>query len=213
MNETVFATHSDLKVLAECHGKAFPKALSTAMGRNYVEKMLEWYIIDTRGFIFFVKGEDGSCIGYCGGIKVESLDKDGSASSMIQHSYSSAVKAMLMQPWLFIHPEFLKKYKLAFRNIYKRIVKRHNKINTIETKSIQPHVGLVVIGVNPEFAGKGYGSKLLATFEQHAKSLGFKKMTLTVKTDNQIAIRSYLRNGWYTSAVSRNSVGMEKQLQ
>lgn len=215
MDKILFASQSDLKILAECHRKAFPKALSTAMGTHYVEKMLEWYLIDERGFLFFLKGEGNSCIGYCGGIKVEGLGRDGSASSMIQHSYSSAVQAMLKRPWLFIHPEFLKKYKLALRNILKRFsTKKPAKVTTVtSSKPIEPYVGLVVIGVDPKFMGKGYGSKLLVEFERHAAFLGFKKISLTVKTDNQIAIRSYLRNGWITTSVSGNSTAMHKMIQ
>lgn len=177
--------------------------------------MLEWYLVDDRGFLFFLKGEDESCIGYCGGIKVESLDKVGSASSMIQHSYTSAMRAMLTRPWLFLHPEFLKKYKLAFRNIRKRFLKKENRMQQVvkEVKPMQPHVGLVVIGIDPKYLGKGYGSKLLIEFEKLAGNFGFKKVSLTVKTDNKVAIRSYLLNGWITASVSGNATSMYKLIE
>jgi len=41
---------------------------------------------------------------------------------------------------------------------------------------------------------------------------GFKKMILTVKTDNQKAIRSYSRNGWFASRAVGKSTLMEKRL-
>jgi len=213
MAEIRTAKHEDLIKIAKCHQKAFPNALSSAMGVTYLVKMLEWYLVDDRGFLFFLKGEDNSCIGYCGGIKIEVLGRDGSASSMIQHSYSSAVQAMLTRPWLFIHPEFLKKYKLAFRNFRKRFSKRKpTETNPAGVKPINPHVGLVVIGVDPKFIGKGYGSELLVEFEQHAKTLGFKKMMLTVRTDNTNAIKSYKRNGWLITKVEGASTSLEKIL-
>ena len=208
----ITATHKDLPGLAQCHRAAFPKTLSTAMGQHYVEKMLEWYLVDERGFLFYLKGEDQLCIGYCGGIKVEVVGKDGSASSMIQHSYAAAVRAMMTRPWLFFHPEFLKKYRLAIRNIGKRFSKKtsHTQQNAGVLKSIEPHIGLVVIGVDPKFIGKGYGSKLLIEFEKRAVNFGFKKIALTVKTDNDVAIRSYLKNGWITTSVTGKATAMHK---
>ncbi|HEU5290298.1 MAG TPA: GNAT family N-acetyltransferase, partial [Cyclobacteriaceae bacterium] len=75
-----------------------------------------------------------------------------------------------------------------------------------------PHTGLIVIGVDPAVQGKGYGSQLLQEFERVSRGLNFKKMMLTVRTQNEQAIRSYLRNGWETTKVEGASTTMEKQL-
>ena len=87
MTQLVAATYQDLPRLAQCHRTAFPKTLSTAMGQRYVEKMLEWYLVDERAFIFILE-HDGQCVGYCGGLKFDGTARVGSASSMIQHSYN-----------------------------------------------------------------------------------------------------------------------------
>lgn len=214
MSNIVTPTNQDLLRLAQCHRSAFPQALSTAMGQVYVEKMLEWYLVDDRAFIFLVE-EEGKCVGYCGGLKYEGIAKVGSASSMIQHSYDLAVKTFLKKPWLFFHPEFLPKYALAWRNVKRRFKKMMGiKEQPIVLTGLQhePHAGLVVIGVDKEAQGKGYGSLMLQEFERVSINLGFKKMMLTVRSDNQQAIRSYLRNGWLTVKVEGNSTSMEKRL-
>lgn len=214
MTKIIKATFEDLPRLARCHRAAFPKALSTAMGYKYVEKMLEWYLVDDRAFIFLLE-EDGQCIGYCGGLKFDGTPM-GSASSMIQHSYDLAVKTFLRRPWLFFHPEFFSKYRLAARNVMKRLkkivgVKEDNRIVNLAERP-EAHTGLIVIGVDPRSQGKGYGSLLLQEFEKVSAVLNFNKMMLTVRTNNEQAIRSYLRNGWKIANVEGVSTSMEKHL-
>lgn len=216
MHKFIKPTHQDLPRLAQCHRAAFPNTLSTAMGSRYVEKMLEWYLIDARAFIFLIE-EEGRCVGYCGGLKFDGTQRVGSASSMIQHSYDQAVKTFITQPWLLFHPEFISKYKLAAKNVWRRISKKlgiAREIKPLKNEQLpEPHTGLIVIGVDPVVQGKGYGSLLLQEFERVSRELGFKKMMLTVRTDNMQAIRSYQRNGWQTTEVQAKSTSMEKLVQ
>jgi len=203
--------HADLVRIAQCHRKAFPDTLSTAMGQAYVEKMLEWYLVDDRAFIFFLE-ESGKCIGYCGGLKYDGKSPVGSASSMIQHSYHAAVSAMLRKPWLFVHPEFLKKYRLAFKNLWRRMLSSvglPKKIASVSS-TIPPHTGLIVIGVDPAHQGKGYGGMMLSEFERLSNKFGYYHLMLTVRTNNEQAIKSYQRNGWSITQSGKGSTTMEK---
>lgn len=215
MTRIVDATFQDLTRLAQCHRAAFPNALSSVMGQQYVEKMLEWYLVDDRAFIFFVE-EDHQCVGYCGGFKFDGTERVGSASSMIQHSYHQAVRTFLTRPWLFFHPEFIPKYKLAAKNVWRRLKSILGITEKIKPKPRElppPHTGLIVIGVHPGVQGKGYGSLLLQEFERVSISLGYKMMMLTVRTDNHQAIKSYLRNGWKITQVEGKSSTLEKHVE
>lgn len=212
MPEIIKAKPEHLTRIAKCHQHAFPKSLSSAMGVTYLSKMFDWYLVDSRAFLFFIS-QNEVCVGYCGGLKFDGTARVGSASSMIQHSFNMAVKTFLMKPWLFFHPEFLPKYKLASKNVLKRIkfilgIKEQSK--PLNVDEAEPHTGLIVIGVDPNVQGKGYGSQLLQEFERVSKNLGFVKMMLTVRTDNHQAIKSYLRNGWNAVKVEANSTTMEK---
>lgn len=204
-------THTDLPLLARCHRKSFPKALSTAMGQAYVEKMLEWYIVDEHAFIFYLK-LGNTCIGYCGGLLVDGQYVKGSASSMIQHSFNQAVKAILVRPWLLLHSEFLSKYRLVVKNIFRRMKKpRRLGKQKVALKTV-PHTGLIVIGVDPAYQGKGYGSILLAEFENQSKLRKYSHMMLTVLQSNKAAIESYRRNGWEITRQEGNALVMEKSI-
>ncbi len=216
MNSTEIITTpalTDLPLLARCHRKSFPRALSTAMGQAYVEKMLEWYIVDEHAFLFYLK-MGNACIGYCGGLLVDGQRVKGSASSMIQHSFNKAMVSILSRPWLLFHAEFLKKYRLILKNVWRRInrsFRGHEKKRDVDVNT-PSHTGLIVIGVDPAFQGKGYGSMLLVEFENQSKLRKYSHMMLTVLQSNKAAIESYRRNGWEITRQEGNALVMEKSI-
>ncbi len=181
------------------------------MGVTYLMKMLEWYLVDNRAFLFYID-ENKKCVGYCGGLKHDGKVQFGSASSMIQHSFNAAVKAMLTHPWLLVHPEFISKYRLTIKNIWKRIARNKSTNPAIISNPVAPHTGLIVIGVDPAYQGKGYGSELLQEFEKVSLQMGFHTFMLTVKSENAQAIKSYQRNGWHVVSNDGKSVAMNKDI-
>ncbi len=200
-----------LPAIAACHRKAFPRALSSAMGQSYVEKMLEWYLVEPRAFLFFFE-DNGSCVGYCGGLLVDGKTAVGSASSMIQYSFNAAVRAIVSRPWLLMHVEFRKKYRLAFKNVWRKgraWLGAPAKPST-PSVNVRPHTGLIVIGVDPGRQGEGIGSQLLIEFERQSFLRGYRHMMLTVKSDNKTAISAYSRNGWTVTIEAHGSTMMEK---
>lgn len=201
----------DIKLIAHCHRKAFPRALSSLMGLTYCKKMLEWYVRDERAFIFYLK-KNNQCIGYCGGLIVDGIHPSGSASSMIQYSFNEAVMAMIKRPWLFLHPEFVRKYRLVIKNVWRRILKAflNYREQPKRVQKITPHAGLIVIGVDPDYQGKGFGTLLLQEFERQAALRGYKRFMLTVLKTNKRAITSYERNGWVIIKTDGLSLSMEK---
>ncbi|MEQ8360301.1 MAG: GNAT family N-acetyltransferase [Cytophagales bacterium] len=201
----------NLLELAICHKQAFPKSLSSRMGKNYLCKMLEWYMVSPKAFIFHLV-VDNEVVGYCGGIVVDGELAIGSASAMTQHSFNSAVKSILLRPWLLFHGELLKKYSFVLRNLFYRFKKPEISEAEKSEKKLDPYTGLVVIGVNQKFHGIGYGSFLLQEFEKRTINLSLKKMMLSVKSDNEKAIKSYLRNGWKKAKLDSGSLQMVKYI-
>lgn len=209
MVEVKFAKEEDIRRIAFCHQVAFPNALSSSLGIEYVSTMLRWYLSSESTFLLHIEDE-GRCLGYCGGM-VKTVWGVGSASSMAQYSFNAALKGLCRKPWLVFHPELRIKYKFLISNVYNRFF-RKQKLKGDPSIKFEPYTGLVVIGVDPRYQGKGYGSMLLEEFEKITRQKGFRKMVLSVLTSNTQAITSYTRNGWIISKVDVKSTNMEKVL-
>jgi len=206
---------SDLDALVHCHEKAFPDALSTKLGHKFCSRMLSWYIESDRGVMFHLQPEN-EIIGYVGGILVRSPGLPGSATSITQHSFNAFIRAFILRPWLFFHPENLKRFSFIRRNIRLKIGSHRKKTNLPAQPVPQnfiPSMGLVVIGLSPKHQGKGFGSVLLREFEGRARKEGFKKINLSVKNSNFQAIAAYKKNGWEIDREGEKELSMFKILE
>ncbi|MFN4299831.1 MAG: GNAT family N-acetyltransferase [Thermaurantimonas sp.] len=208
---------SHLPSLARCHAAAFPHSLSTALGQRYVAKMLSWYLSSDKTFIFHIEDEHGQCAGYCGGIVSDGTLGTGSASGMAQHTFTAAIWAFLTHPWVLFHPEVRAKWPLLWKNILMKLGLRrrvHFSPEQKEKMAREPQVGLVVIGVDPKYQGKGYGSLLLKEFERKAvEEFGIRNLQLSVLADNHKAIKAYERNGWKKHSIHGKSLSMIKKVE
>lgn len=215
MAEVKTSTQSDLKKIAECHRSAFPGSLSSAMGISYLVRMIGWYLSGKNRMLFHVE-DGGKVIGYCGGMIDDGTESMGSASGMIQFTFNDAVKAIALRPWLLFHSEMHSKYGLIIKNVKRRFgigKKKTGKSSTAKPGPVaEPLAGLVVIGVAKEFMGRGYGSLLLKEFESRARAAGIKKLGLSVRKENEQAIKSYARNGWVITKENPQSYEMEKNV-
>ena len=208
-----YAKESDLAKIAKVHMKAFPHSFSTKLGHAYCLKMLEWFITSNKSFLFFTEDENGLVDGFCGGIVSDGSLNTGSATSMVQHSFNKAIFSLILRPWLLFHPEILEKNKFIiknFKNKFFRKVDKGEKQKNMEKQA--PSVGLVAIGVLPQVMGKGVSTLLFSEFENKAISLNVSEVYLTVKSDNERAIKAYLKRGWKKEALNGNSLKMYKKL-
>lgn len=203
---------SDLPGIVRCHKRAFPRALSSVQGDRFISKMMEWYISSDRGVLFHIE-EGGRIIGYCGGIITLQPGLHGAVSSISQYAFSEFVQSYLRKPWLLFHPENLKKSNYIFRNIlYKLGMSKPKKAGAASQSNFESFMGLVVIGLDPDFQGKGLGSILLQEFEKLARERGVHHVQLSVISTNLQAIKSYQKNGWIISAKGEKSLQLKKVL-
>jgi len=206
------STYDDLKKIASCHRKAFPKSYSSKLGQVYCEKMLEWFISNKNNFLFHIEKEE-QCIGYLGGVTINDYKSAGPSAAMMRYSFNRAIQSLIFRPWLIFHPEIFKNFSYLKTNIFKKIglIKVYNsKENTIK---VNPYAGLLVIGVDPKYHKKGYGSILQKEFERKANEMNFSTLELSVKAQNKGAIRSYERNGWEILRASENHIRMVKNIE
>jgi len=209
-----YSNKNDLEGIARCHMKAFPSSLSSSLGLNYAARMISFYLADDRGVLFHVEDEN-EITGYCGGLMSRVPGRHGSATSMTQHTFRSLVLNLLIRPWLIFHHEIRSNIPLITKNLKLRFTGRTSD-NAVpqpgRNQEFTPSMGLVVIGVSPDFRGKGHGSLLLKEFESRARKEGFKKITLSVRKENNQAITAYKRNGWLVSREGPSELYMYKEL-
>ncbi len=204
---------ADLIKIAQCHKIAFPHTLSSKMGSLFIKKMLSWYIVDQRGILFHVS-ENNQIIGYCGGIIIKEAGLPGAASSITQHSFKVFILSFLLRPWLIFHKENRSRFSFIKKNLFVKLgfAKKNLSADSRLINSFESSWGLVVIGVNPKFRGKGLGSNLLQEFERLARIDGVQKISLTVKSNNKKAIKVYENNGWISGSQNEDSLNMYKKL-
>lgn len=210
-----YATFNDLKKIAQCHIDAFPDSLSSKLGVNFVAKMFTWYLSGKNKFLFFTQ-ESNRVEGYCGGYLVDGSDNYGASSGMMQTGFQSAVIGLAKKPWLLFHPELLKRYKFIFINILRKFHIKNEKPLSVQLPNLKNEpltAGLVVIGVRPNLQQKGLGTLLQQEFERKAKEMGAEQLQLSVRTQNEKAIRSYKRNGYEITEETSTSYIMIKPLK
>jgi GNAT superfamily N-acetyltransferase len=181
------------------------------LGKGYVQKSLEWFLVNNKRFLFHCF-HDGKVVGYCGGFS-PAFYGDGSSSGMLQHAFKEAIKGTLLKPWLLFHPEIFHYYPHIFRNLKKKVFSSNKKLsaNVVQTP-IEPTVGLVIIGVHPEYRGKGVFELLMKEFEVQALKQNRTQVNLTVNKDNIRAINAYKKAGWLIKKQEVNEVKMNKFL-
>ncbi len=208
------ATPSDLPLISVCHQRAFPKSLSSALGVRYLSKMFSWYLSSPKTFLFHSQ-EDGKCLGYCGAMVVDGSWPVGSTSSVVRYSFTAGVWAIVFRPWLLFNWEIWEKWPLFWNNLKFKlgVLKKNNPPHAAVHEPFESSVGLIVIGVHPDYQGKGYGAMLLQEFERRAVvDFGIRKFHLSVRIDNTHAIQVYEHAGWKKGQQQGGSVLMWKHL-
>jgi len=210
--EIVFTRKCDIESIAACHRKAFPNSLSSKLQPSFSIKLLTWYLDNPRGVIFHIE-EKGEILGYCGGIKTNSPELEGSSTSMAQYTFKLMVQSLFFKPWLIFHEENFNRIPLILKNVLLKIGLKQKKKNiSIKLDRFVPFWGLVVIGVIPSHQGKGIGSELLQEFERLAKANNIRRIYLSVKKENKKAIKSYEKNDWQVSFCDKKSLSMFKNI-
>lgn len=204
----------DLKSIALCHRNTFPNSLSSLLGHSYCVSMFSWYLNSKKTFLFHIENSNNKCVGYCGGMLIDGISSLGSASGMFQHSFNSALLALLLRPWLFLHPELKSKLPLVIKNIKIKLGLQVDKQNSTSQNSqicLTPKMGLVVIGIDPQFQGLGFSSLILDEFERISKQeYNINQLQLSVLSKNVKAINAYKKQGWVVELEFENSVNMIK---
>jgi GNAT superfamily N-acetyltransferase len=196
----------ELVAVAKCRIASFPKSLSSKLGVNFVVNMLAFYLTG-RNFLIYYKNEEGECVGYVTAMIPESGFSCSTRES-INFTFNKLIIGLVKKPWLFFHPIVIKEYKVAIEMVLRRIkhisLEENSHANVPE--ELLNSAGLIDIAVQPKFQKQGYSSKLLKSFEENCFIIGIRRMHLSVKPENNSAIKSYIRNGWIILSQNTNQI-------
>ncbi len=197
--------------IALCHIACFPSSLSSKLGVRYVKKTLEWFLINPNRFLYHVEIQN-EVAGYCGGF-VPQFYGDGSSSGMLQFAFNEALIGLSTHPWLLLHSEVLQQYRFLWLNIRRKFTGKNIPLDNTIAKPVKPtHVGLVVIGVHPDYRGSGVAQLLADEFENKAKAYNKHELILSVKNDNLRAINAYKKFGWKIMSEQKHTYVMNKNI-
>ena len=173
---------------------------------------MEWFLAGENRFLFHIN-ENNKVIGYCGGFQSKGIG-DGSTSGMMQYAMKEAAIGMLKKPWLYFHKDIIRFYPLILKNISRKITgtKKNLVVNSIDSNNAPSHIGLVVIGIHPEYRGKGCVELLMRHFETECIKRQASKMTLSVRSSNTRAIAAYKKVGWQMGIQTTVAAEMYKML-
>lgn len=207
------ADQKDLPEIAKCHQQAFPGSFSSGLGNSFLKKNFLWYLQHPDAFLLLARNSENKVIGYAGGLLVHEHSTHGSSTSMMQFAFREAVLAIIIRPWLCLHPEMFPNYRLILKNIRLKLFPvSESLLKQTATQPSTRSLGLVVIGTNRASRGTGIGSSLLQAFEKKGLELNAERLHLSVKKSNVAAIKAYERNGWEISAEKGNNFEMHKWL-
>ncbi len=199
----------DVEKIANCQLACFENSFSTKLGQSYTAKSLHWFLGGENRFLFHVE-EGEKVVGFCGGF-ISQRPGDGSTSGLMQYAMWEAAIGMIRKPGLFFSKELQAFYPLIFKNIYRKINPGKKTDSTVKKYSDEEKkAGLVVIGVDPQFRGKGVFDMLMNAFEEESKNRKILKMALSVKPANARAIAAYQKAGWQKEKETDTSVDMYK---
>lgn len=212
----VHSTPFDLQKIAVVHQSAFPKHLSSALGKSFIRKTLSWYLENpNNGFLLHLE-DGGRVLGYVTAFYNNGILKHGSATTIGQFAFKQSIISFIFRPWLVFHPEVSIKWKLILKQILLKIGLRkdNNELSLVPVENKLSNLcSLLSIGVSQQSQGRGYGSRLIQAFEKEAQ-IRFQPsvLELSVKSENLQAKAAYMRNGWKVKQESNGNCVMYKQL-
>lgn len=176
---------SDIDKAADIHCAVFPYSRSTKLGKMFVRRMYEWYVI-YQPALSFVAILDGDVVGFATGAQ-------GDTSDRFRFSFFQIAWGFVSSPHLFWQSEMFEDWMGHFRGLLR--IFRKKDVPAIQRGGSK--VTLDSIGVITSLRRKNIGGLLLQAFEEAAASTGAAFMRLGVENDNLSARCFYERQGWH----------------
>ncbi len=186
----------DLSEISILHRSLFKDHYLGKFTLNFIRRFYSCYL--TRNIIFLIaESEDNKVVGFVMGGKSSILAE--CMNQFMRKFFFQYLVEVIVKPSLWLYT--LKRILILFRNK----IKRDSKLDRTLTW------GLLSIGIDKQYQGKGVAKKLLIEFEL-ALPLDISKYILSVKEDNKKAIAFYNKNGFVLKTRKRDGLYLEKEI-
>jgi ribosomal protein S18 acetylase RimI-like enzyme len=177
----------DLPLIADIHMLAFPRAAMTSLGKEAVRRYYQWQMEGPNDLYATLAALDGQIAGFsfAGHFR-------GALIGYLRRNRAYLFANTLRRPWLLANPLFLDRLRFGLHTFRRRLGQPIPEKNQNEV----PRFGVLALAVDPAFQGRGVGHALMDDAEREARRLGVPRMNLTVRPDNEQAIRFYQNRGW-----------------
>lgn len=167
----------DIQEISKIHKRAFDEShftshLSTRLLMKFYRKLIEF-----NSFTFLFEDDDSKNIA---GFIIAGDKTQAAIDNFTRENFAEIFKIFLFKPYL-LKP----KLKAAFTKLIKG-----------KAFSAQSSLRLLSIAVAPEFQNKKIGKQLILFLETELKKNNIYQYGLSVKNDNEKAIKFYNRNGY-----------------
>lgn len=198
----------DVFAMSAVHLAAFPASALSRLGEEAVRRYYQWQFAGPHETHVSGAFHDGRLVGFCvGGVFRRAM------GGFLNTNSGFLFRRVLTHPWLLMNPLFRDKVNIAWQ-IFRRSVRmstRTEAAGSVE-RGVRPFA-ILAICVDPSLHRGGVGRTLMSVVEDEARTLGFREMALTVRTDNRKAIGFYHSLGWERSPTERaDTVAMRKKL-
>ena len=197
----------DLPALARVHTAAFPESSLTRLGLKVLERYYDWLLNGPHDTVHVGAILDDRLASFCfAGVFL------GAMGGFLQKYRTYLAVHVLTHPWLITNPIIRDRIQDAWRAF--RCKKRKPGMASAmpDAEGRPRRYALLVIATHPSAQGYGLGTALMEAVEQHARSRGFKEMSLTVHLKNHQARSFYEKLGWETIRTNAQDAFLRKRV-
>jgi ribosomal protein S18 acetylase RimI-like enzyme len=191
------AVHDDLRSMPALHQAAFPDSLATYLGDGYLRAYYRWFVTSPESITYIAQAESGDIVGFAAGAE--------NGKRYYAELYGERRKELMRTAFigLLTHPQALirlgRMFPVAKDIISRRLPGRRRTTTTnAPTSPITSGINASYISLTvlPDWRKGGIGQALTSSIIEEARRRGCPVITLSVRRDNDKAIRIWERTGW-----------------
>ncbi|MBN2181651.1 MAG: GNAT family N-acetyltransferase [Sedimentisphaerales bacterium] len=180
--------------MADCHAIAFPGRFMSEMGHGWLCALYLYFINQSGGICYVASDCAGKVVGFAAGGEPD-----------IRGRFLRA--AMWRYPhiifWKFLTKPLVR--SVLLEELFKKLHLKHKPLSPEEIATSETSVkcgNLLSICVLPDYRGAGVAGRLIEDFYKACVAKGYRRLTLSVLTENCRAVAFYKKHHWRETGIS-----------